>query len=42
MATKHRIQSIPTVLLFKGGEVVESAVGLFPKRHFVDMLEKHL
>ena len=42
VATKHRIQSIPTVLLFKDGQVVESATGLFPKRHFVDMLEKHL
>lgn len=42
IATKHRIQGIPTVLLFKGGEVVERATGLLPKRHFVDMVEKHL
>ena len=42
VATKHRIQSIPTILLFKGGEVVDQAIGVLPKRHFVDMVEKHL
>ena len=42
VATKHGIRGIPTVLLFKNGQVVETAVGLFPKRHFVDMVEKHL
>jgi thioredoxin 1 len=42
IATKHRITSIPTVLLFKGGQVVEHVVGILPKRHFVDMVEKHL
>ncbi|UCE01875.1 MAG: thioredoxin [Candidatus Latescibacterota bacterium] len=42
VAMKHRIQSIPTVMLFKNGQVVEQVVGAYPKRHFVDLVEKHL
>ena len=40
--TQHRIQGIPTVILFKDGRVVDQIVGAYPKRHFVDMIEKHL
>ena len=39
---QHRIQGIPTVILFKAGVVVDQIVGAYPKRHFVDMIEKHL
>ena len=42
VATRLSIRSIPTVLLFSGGQIVEQTVGAMPKRHFVDMLEKHL
>jgi thioredoxin 1 len=42
VAMKHRIQSIPTVMLFKNGQVVDQVVGAYPKRHFVDLVEKHL
>lgn len=42
VATKLGIRSIPTVLLFNKGQVVEQTVGAQPKRHFVDMLDKHL
>ena len=42
VATRLSIRSIPTVLLFNGGQIVEQTVGAMPKRHFVDMLEKHL
>ena len=42
VATRLSIRSIPTVLLFKGGQIVEQTVGAMPKRHFVDMLDKHL
>lgn len=42
IATKLRIQSIPTVLLFKDGKIVDQTVGARPKAHFVDMVEKHL
>ena len=42
VATQHNIRSIPTVLLFKDGQVVDMAIGALPKRHFVEMVEKHL
>ena len=42
VATRHNIRSIPTVALFKNGQVVETIVGALPKRHFVEMLQKHL
>jgi thioredoxin 1 len=31
---KYNIQAIPTVLVFKGGEVVQKFVGLAPKKDF--------
>lgn len=39
-ASTYGINSIPTVLLFKGGEVVESFVGLQPKPQFEKAIEK--
>ena len=42
VATKLNIRSIPTVALFKNGAVVETIVGALPKRHFVEMLQKHI
>lgn len=41
-AAQHNIRSIPTVILFKNGRVVETVVGSLPKRHFVEMVQKHL
>ena len=40
--TQLGIRSIPTVMLFKDGRVVATVIGAYPKRHFVDMLQKHL
>jgi thioredoxin 1 len=34
------ISSIPTVLIFKGGKVVDRLVGLNPKKKFQDMLSR--
>jgi thioredoxin 1 len=42
VAMQHSIRSIPTVMLFKGGKVVDQIVGAMPKRNFVEMLQKHL
>jgi thioredoxin 1 len=41
-AMKFGIRSIPTLLLFKNGQVVDQIVGAVPKRHLVEKLEKHL
>lgn len=38
----YNINAIPTVLLFKGGEVVETLVGLTPKDKFASVLDSHL
>ena len=41
-ATQFGVRSIPTLLLFKGGEVVESVVGLTDKTRLQALLDKHL
>jgi len=41
-AYKFQIRGIPAVLLFKGGQVVETVVGLAPKEDFQRVIDKHL
>ncbi len=41
-AKKYGIRSIPAVLIFKGGEVVERLVGKAAYETFSNALEKHL
>jgi thioredoxin 1 len=41
-AIKFQIRGIPAVLLFKGGQVVETVVGLAPKEDFQSVLDKHV
>ena len=41
-AFKFQIRGIPAVLLFKGGQVVESVVGLAPKEDLKKVIDKHL
>jgi thioredoxin 1 len=41
-AFKFNIRGIPAVLLFKGGQVVETVVGLAPKEDFKEILDKHV
>lgn len=41
-AKKYAIRSIPAVLIFKQGEVVENLVGKAPYETFSHALEKHL
>ncbi len=38
-ATAHQISAIPTVMLFKNGEVVEKFVGVTPKDKFTAALD---
>ncbi|HNW23695.1 MAG TPA: thioredoxin domain-containing protein [Candidatus Dojkabacteria bacterium] len=39
---KYGIMSIPSVLLFKDGELVETMIGLQPKDAYLVAIEKHL
>jgi thioredoxin 1 len=41
-ATRYMIRGIPTLLLFKGGKIVESVVGLADKNHLKSVIEKHV
>jgi thioredoxin 1 len=38
---KYGIMSIPTSLIFKGGQVVEQMVGVQPKDKLIEKLTKH-
>ena len=39
---KYGVRSIPTLLLFKDGELKETIIGSVPKAHLVDKLESVL
>ena len=41
-AIKFQIRGIPAVMLFKGGQIVESVVGLAPKEEFKSKIDKHV
>jgi thioredoxin 1 len=41
-ASQYGIRSIPTLMLFKGGEKVEIVVGAVPRTTLATTLEKHL
>jgi len=41
-AIQHQIQSIPTLILFKHGQVVARTMGAQPKQMIASMLDKHL
>ncbi len=38
-AIKYGVRSIPTVLIIKNGEVVDTIIGALPKNVFVDKIE---
>ena len=41
-ASRYRVQSIPTLLLFRGGELVDQVVGAMPKGPLRQRLDPHL
>jgi len=41
-AMKFNIRSIPSLLVFKDGSLVDTVVGMVPKEHLVNAVEKHL
>ncbi len=42
LARSFGIMSIPTVIIFKDGEIVDKMIGYRLKREFVEVLEKYL
>ncbi|WP_349408083.1 thioredoxin [Pseudalkalibacillus sp. SCS-8] len=40
-AGKYGVMSIPTLMLFKNGEVVDQVVGFQPKEALVELINKH-
>ncbi len=42
IASQYSIRSIPTLLVFKGGERVDAVVGAVPKSTLISTIEKHL
>jgi thioredoxin 1 len=42
IAMQYGIRSIPTLLIFKGGQVAEQIIGAVPKRHLVEKVNLHL
>ena len=41
-AMQYGIRSIPTLMVFKGGQVVEQIIGAVHKRHLVEKVVPHL
>lgn len=41
-AGKYGVRNIPTVLVFKNGEVVEKQVGVAPKATYTEKINNHL
>ncbi|MCG8501494.1 MAG: thioredoxin [Firmicutes bacterium] len=42
LAAQYRVMSIPTVMLFKNGEIIDKVVGARSKQDFADMINRNL
>ena len=42
VATEYGIRSIPTVMIFKGGEKMDTVIGAVPKSTLTSTIEKYL
>ncbi|MFQ6109279.1 MAG: thioredoxin [Candidatus Aminicenantales bacterium] len=42
ITSRYGIMSIPTLLLFKGGELKETIVGALPQERIVEIVSKHI
>jgi thioredoxin 1 len=40
--SRYGIRSIPTILFFKGGKLVDQVIGFVPRPHLEEMILKHL
>lgn len=42
VAIEYSVASIPTVLVFKNGKIIDKFVGFMPKASIMEKLEKHI
>lgn len=42
LAERYKVMTIPTIMIFKNGEIVDKSVGARSKGDFADMLSKQL
>ncbi len=42
ITTRYMVRGIPTVMLFKGGQIVDQVVGLVDKGTLKQMLDRHI
>ena len=42
VSIRYNVQSIPTLMIFKGGKEVERLIGAYPKQTLVSKLQAHL
>lgn len=42
VAVSYRVSSIPTLILFKGGQIVDNMIGAQPKASIQSLIDKHL
>lgn len=42
VAGRYGISSIPTILLYKDGQVVDGVIGAVPKKHLQEIIDKHM
>lgn len=42
ISAEYQITSIPTLMVFKGGKVVDQVIGALPKSQLTKMIEKHI
>ena len=42
LALQYGVMVIPTVMIFKNGEVIDQVSGAYPKAHFEELLQKAL
>ncbi|MDH5759701.1 MAG: thioredoxin [Gemmatimonadota bacterium] len=42
VAAKYQIRSIPTILFFKNGELVDKVIGAVPRPHLEEKIQLHI
>ena len=42
LAQKHRVTSVPTVMIFKDGQAVDSLIGFNPKESITKKISQHI